>query len=100
MPTTSPPPKEPQNQQLEASTSQQADMARFVILKEDVNPDEIKKGDLTTDCYYVHRSGGKIDLVKGSMVHIFDDYYDRGITLTGIKLSGGSLNPKLNSPNI
>lgn len=75
-------------------------MSRCVILKEDVNPSEISKSDLTTDCYFVHRNGGKIDIAKGSMVHIFDDYYDRGITLTQIELSGGNLNPKLNSPNI
>ena len=75
-------------------------MGRCVILKEDVDPGTIKKSDLTTDCYFVHRSGGKIDVVRGSAVHIFDDYYDRGITLTQIELSGGNLNPKLNSPNI
>ena len=75
-------------------------MGRFVILKEDVNPDELKSKDLTTDCYYIYRESGTVDLAKGTMVHIFDDYYDRGITLTQIKLSGGSLNPKLNSPNI
>lgn len=101
MPTTSPPSKEPQKQlHQEASTSQANEMGRCVILKEDVNPDEIKKSDLTCDCYFVYRTGGKVDVAKGSMVHIFDDYYDRGITLTKIDMSGGSLNPKLNKPNI
>ena len=75
-------------------------MGRCVIVKEDVDPSDISKGDLTTDCYFVHRSGGKVDVVRGSAVHIFDDYYDRGITLTQLEMSGGSLNPKLNSPNI
>jgi len=75
-------------------------MSRCVILKEDVDPNGIKKSDLTTDCYFVHRAGGKVDIARGSAVHIFDEYYDRGITLTQIEMSGGSLNPKLNSPKI
>ena len=75
-------------------------MGRCIILKEDVDPKEISTGDLTTDCYFVHRMGGKIDVARGSMVHIFDDYHDRGITLTQIEMSGGTLNPKLNKPRL
>lgn len=75
-------------------------MGRCVILKEDVDPSEISRGDLTTDCYFIHREGGKIDVARGSAVHIFDDYHDRGIKLKAIEMSGGSLNPKLNSPKI
>jgi len=75
-------------------------MGRCIIVKEDVLPSGIKKTDLTTDCYFIHRKDGKIDVVRGSAVHIFDDYYDRGIQLTQIEMSGGSLNPKLNKPNL
>lgn len=75
-------------------------MGRCVILKEDVDPNDIPKSDLTTDCYFIYRSGGKIDVARGSMVHIFDDYHDRGITLTRIEMSGGNLNPKLNKPRL
>lgn len=75
-------------------------MGRCVILKEDVIPAEINKGDLTTDCYFVHRTDNQVDIARGSSVHIFDDYYDRGIHLTQIEMSGGSLNPKLNKPRI
>jgi len=75
-------------------------MGRCIILKEDVDPNDISKSDLTTDCYFIHQSGGKIDIARGSAVHIFDDYHDRGITLTQIEMSGGSLNPKLNKPKI
>ena len=76
------------------------EMGRCIIVKEDVVPDDIKKSDLTSDCYFVHRVGGKIDVVRGSAVHIFDEYYDKGIRLTQIEMSGGSLNPKLNKPNL
>ena len=75
-------------------------MGRCIIVKEDVDPSDINKSDLTTDCYFIHRTGGKVDVVRGSAVHIFDDYYDRGITLTQIEMSGGNLNPKLTSPKI
>ena len=85
---------------MEKEKAEKSDMGRCVILKEDVDPSDIKKGDLTTDCYFVHCKGGKVDVARGSMVHIFDEYYDRGITLTQIEMSGGSLNPKLNSPKI
>lgn len=75
-------------------------MGRCIILKEDVVPSDINKSDLTTDCYFVHRSDGAVDIARGSAVHIFDDYYDRGIRLTQIEMSGGNLNPKLNKPRI
>lgn len=75
-------------------------MGRCFIVKEDVDPSEISKGDLTTDCYFIHQEGGKVDVARGSAVHIFDDYHDRGIKLKAIEMSGGSLNPKLNSPKI
>jgi hypothetical protein len=75
-------------------------MGRCILVKEDVQPSDIKKNDLTTDCYFVHRAGGKVDVVRGSAVHIFDDYHDRGITLTQIEFSGGNLNPKLHTPKL
>ena len=75
-------------------------MGRCIILKEDVDPKAIKKSELTTDCYFVHREGGKVDVARGSAVHIFDTYYDKGIRLTQIEMSGGSLNPKLHTPEI
>ena len=75
-------------------------MGRCIILKEDVDPTGIHKSNLTTDCYFIHRADGGIDIARGSMVHIFDDYHDRGITLTQIEMSGGSLNPKLNKPQL
>ena len=75
-------------------------MGRCTILKEDVIPTEISKSELTTDCYFVHRKGGKVDVVRGSAVHIFDEYHDRGIHLTQIEMSGGNLNPKLHTPKL
>jgi len=78
----------------------QNEMGRCIILKEDVVPSDIKKSDLTSDCYFVHHVGGKVDVAKGSAVHIFDEYYDKGIRLTQIEMSGGSLNPKLNKPKL
>lgn len=75
-------------------------MGRCIIIKEDVDPNDIKKSELTTDCYFIHRTDNQIDVARGSAVHIFDDYYDRGIRLIEIEMSGGSLNPKLNKPTL
>ena len=76
------------------------DVGRYVLIKEDVDPNAIKKSDLTSDCYFIHRKDGKIDVARGSAVHIFDSYYDKGVLLTQIEMSGGSLNPKLRTPEI
>jgi hypothetical protein len=70
------------------------------ILKEDVKPEEIKSSNLTTDCYYIYREDGKIDLGRGGMVAIFDDYYDKKIKLSRIELAGGNRNPKNSEPEI
>jgi len=69
-----------------------------VVLKEDVDPSEIKTSSLTTDCYYIHRVDGKIDLARGGAVPIFDDYHDRKIKISQIQLAGGTRNPKNSSP--
>ena len=54
---------------------------------------------MTTDCHFVHKSDGTIDIVRGvSMVKIFDYYHDKGQRITKIEVSGGQLNPKLNKP--
>ncbi len=71
-----------------------------VILKESVNVNEHKSADLTTDCYFVHMGDGRVDLVRGSMVKIFDDFFDRKLTITRIQHAKGSLNPKLNTPRV
>jgi len=86
-------PKKPEKQE-------KGDLGRCVILKEDVNVSEISRSDLTSDCYFIHRKDGKVDVARGSAVHIFDSYYDKGIFLTQIEMSGGSLNPKLTKPQI
>jgi hypothetical protein len=70
------------------------------ILKEDINPGDFKKSSLTTDCYFVHLSDGRVDLAKGGMVPIFDDYHDRKLTISRIELSGGNRNPKLSQPEV
>jgi hypothetical protein len=71
------------------------------ILKEDVDPRAIHPRDLTTDCYYVHRIDGQVDLARaGGMVHVFDTYHDYGIKLKRIKHAGGYRNPKFQEPQI
>ena len=70
------------------------------VLKEDIIKDDVKRSDLTSDCYFVHHDG-QIDIVRAqSSVKIFDYYYDKGFKVTCIEMSGGHLNPKLTDPNI
>jgi hypothetical protein len=69
------------------------------ILHENVTLCDIDPGKLTTDCHIVTRKDGVVDIVRAyKMVDIFDFYYDRDIRLQSIKLSGGTRNPKLQSP--
>ena len=71
------------------------------IIKEGVVPQDIKSSDLTTDCHFVHREDGGVDVVRGeTMVKIFDVYHDKKVKLTRIEVSGGTLNPKLSEPRI
>ncbi len=70
------------------------------ILKEDVKVDDFKCSQLTTDCYFVHHEDGKVDLARGGMVAIFDDYHDKKIKLSQIVLAGGNRNPKNSEPEI
>ena len=71
-----------------------------MILKEDVDPTDFKTSQLTTDCYYVYRTDNQIYLVRGVMVKIFDQYYDKGVILSRIALANGSRNPKNSQPEI
>ena len=75
-------------------------MAKDVsVLKEDIIPTDVPARQMTTDCHFVHRTDGKIDIVRGqSMVKIFDYYYDKGLKLSKIEVAGGQLNPKLCEP--
>tara|TARA_R110001592_G_scaffold129936_2_gene342764 strand:+ start:1811 stop:2044 length:234 start_codon:yes stop_codon:yes gene_type:complete len=71
------------------------------IIKEGIVPQDIKSSDLTSDCHFVHREDGGIDIVRGeSMVTIFDVYHDKKVKITCIEVSGGTLNPKLAEPHI
>ena len=76
-------------------------MKDVVILKRDVIPKDIPSKDLTTDCHFVTRAGGCIDLVRGiSMVKIFDYYHDKDIKIKSIEVSGGQRNPKMQEPEV
>ncbi len=77
-------------------------MAKSVkVLREDVSPGDFHPRDLTTDCYFIHRKCGQVDLVKGSgMVPVFDFYHDMGILLSKIKHAEGRRNPKFQEPQI
>ncbi len=69
------------------------------ILREDVDLGSISPKDLTTDCYFVYRGDGQVDIARaGSMVHVFDTYHDYGIRVTRIKHAGGYRNPKFQDP--
>ncbi len=84
------------------SKAERADLAKVTgkVLKEDIDPSSYKKSDLTTDCYFVYLSDGRVDLAKGGMVPIFDDYHDRKLTISRIQIAGGSRNPKLSQPEV
>jgi len=74
---------------------------KVFVVKEGVVPSEISCSDLTTDCHFVFREDGGIDIVRGqSMVKIFDVYHDKGVKITKMEVSGGRLNPKLCDPRI
>ena len=77
-------------------------MAKEVsIIKEDVIPNDIPSKQMTTDCHFVTRENGTIDVVRGvSMVKIFDHYHDKKIKITKIDVSGGQLNPKMQEPSL
>ena len=71
------------------------------ILKEAVTLSDVKTTDLTSDCHFVYRENGDIDIARGeSMVKIFDLYHDKKIKISRIVVSGGRLNPKMNDPRI
>ncbi len=77
-------------------------MAKEVsILKEDVIKNDIPSKQLTTDCHFVTRENGTVDVVRGvTMVSIFDHYHDKKIKITRIEVSGGQLNPKMQEPSL
>lgn len=71
------------------------------ILKEDVDKSEIHPRDLTTDCYFVHRKDGQVDIARaGKMVEVFDAYHDLGILLRRIEHAWGRRNPKFQEPQL
>lgn len=71
------------------------------ILREGVDVGAIHPRDLTTDCYFVHRIDGQVDVARaGAMVHVFDTYHEYGILLRRIEHAGGRRNPKFQDPEI
>jgi hypothetical protein len=71
------------------------------ILCENVDLDEINPKKLTCDCKFVRRANGTVDIVKEySSVRIFDYYWDRGIKIEKIWLTGGTRNPKFEKPEL
>ena len=78
-------------------------MAKEVkIIKEDVSPRVMfLSKSITTDCHFVTREDGTVDVARGeSMVKIFDHYHDKKIKITRIEVSGGQLNPKMQEPTL
>ena len=77
-------------------------MAKEVkIIKEDVVKSDVLSKSITTDCHFVTREDGTVDVTRGeSMVKIFDHYHDKKIKITRIEVSGGQLNPKMQEPTL
>jgi len=71
------------------------------ILKENVEVSQVNPRNLTTDCKFVSRSTGEVDIVRSySSVRIFDYYWDRSIKITRIWHTGGTRNPKFQEPEV
>lgn len=74
------------------------------LVGEDIDISEIDLRALTTDCHGVSYSINELaatDVVRAHcMVDIFDLYHDEGKTVDRIWVLGGTLNPKLTSPEI
>jgi hypothetical protein len=65
------------------------------VLKENVDLSSIDPSCLTSDCKFVKKVSGQIDIVREySSVRVFDYYWDRGIKLVKIWHAGGTRNPK------
>lgn len=71
---------------------------KIKVVAQDVHLWEIDPKKLTTDCYTVIHKDGTVDVVRGRMVGIFDQYHDAGIKLQKIQHSGGTRNPKFQEP--
>ena len=73
-------------------------MSKVKVVAEDVKLYDIIPGQLTSDCHTVIRKDGVVDVVRAcKMVDIFDLYYDLGVRIQKIQLSGGTLNPRSQS---
>lgn len=73
--------------------------SKVKVVAQDVHLYDVEPSKLTSDCLVVIRKDGIVDIVRAyKMVDVFDHYYDLGILLKKISLSGGVLNPKTQSP--
>ena len=71
------------------------------LLRSDLDPTEINPRNLTSDCKYVEKTNGRVDLVKEvSSVRVFDYYWDQGVRIRRIWHAGGTRNPKFQEPEI
>lgn len=70
------------------------------VIKEGVSPRQIDPKNLTTDCYFVYRFDGTVDIARGPKVRIFDTYHDLGIKLSAIVHAKGTRNPKFQKPEV
>ena len=74
-------------------------MSKVKVVAEDVNLYDIIPRQLTSDCHTVIRKDGVVDIVRAyKMVDIFDVYYDLGVRIQKVQLSGGTLNPRTQPP--
>ena len=71
------------------------------VLKEDIDISSINPRNLTTDCKFVKRETGEVDIVSAkAVVHVFDYYWDKGIKITRIWHALGIRNPKFQEPEV
>jgi len=76
-------------------------MSKVKVVAEDVKLYDIFPGQLTSDCHTVIRKDGIVDVVRAyRMVDIFDLYFDLGVRIQKIELSGGTLNPRSLPPEV
>jgi hypothetical protein len=71
-------------------------MTKVLTVLEGIDPKDLDLSTLPTDCHTVCREDGVIDIMRAQKkTDIFDLYYDLGIALKSITVTGGKISPRM-----